>query len=138
MAISFNPYLRGTSGLINQLRLSVPFNGTMTLRVYAGAFPAAPIEATASLPGSWLASFSTLFATVEPASIQFTTGGTLTVNGSSTGTANWFSLTSSTNSQIFISDSVGLNGDNQILTLSTLNIVSGQSVQALTFNLRLV
>ncbi len=153
MALQFNPFLKSSNGLIlglyngaNGSSVGTLFNTSTTtfLRIYPStvAYPSSPIENHSLLPGGSILSYNNLVFTVSGSSI-IVTGGPLTANATAAGTLSWFSLSSSSasgdgSSMVIISDSVGPNGSDNILTLSNMTPGIGNSVSILSFTIKLV
>lgn len=133
MALQFNPFLKGASGILAGLRNnSAIFSSTSQyLRIYPSTvpFPSSPIESTASLPAGYILSYSSLVFNTSGSSMIISSGGTA-ASTTAAGTLLWFAVSHqySDASHIFISDSIGLSGGGQILTVSSLTPGSGVSV----------
>ena len=133
MALQFNPFLLGSTGIIAGLRngSAVFSNTTQYLRIYPSTvpFPSSPIESVAGLPAGYILTYTGLTFTTSGTSMIISSG-TTSANTTAAGTLSWFAVSHqySETSHTFISDSIGLSGSGQILTVTTLTPGSGASV----------
>jgi hypothetical protein len=158
MALEFNPFLRGTDGII--LGLFTNFSNTATtagsifsasssaaLRVFPNtvAFPSQPLEhAINAFPGGHMAQFTNLTFVRSGPSIILGAVTNTTTTVLSSGTVGWFSLSMPGTSEtllrevVLISDSIGASGSNSIVVLNSTTFNTNDTMTLNAFSLRLV
>lgn len=133
MALQFNPFLKGATGILVGLKnnSAVFDTTTQTFRVYPSTvpFPSSSIESFASLPAGYILSYSGLAFATSGSSMIISSGAT-SATTTAAGTLSWFAIGHqlSDTAHIFISDSIGLSGSGQILTVTSLTPGSGVAV----------
>lgn len=147
MALSFNPLLKGQVSNTKGIPYSILYNSfggsnpsPIRLRLYPDtvAMPTtAPLNGS-SLPAGYIAEFSSVTTSVSTSGLISSTGVNTTVNTTGAGTIAWASYYSfSSGAAVWITDSVVVNGENGIISVSpSLTVTSGQSVTiALSFKI---
>lgn len=134
MALQFNSFLGGVSGLPNSMAVSSMNSGYQRIRIYPNSvsFPANAPANIDDLPSGHILEYIgfTVNATSIPGTIVFTGATGTTANASAAGTLSWaaFMNNASGASQVFITDSVVLDGNNGIIAVDDLTPSNGQTV----------
>lgn len=125
---------------------SSPNNTRFNIALFTGAMPSTPPSSpsTSSVNAQrvWQPISTTSSSTDAPAIIRngdvISLGsGLLTNNASGTGTVTWAYVFNLASGDGFITDSVGLQGSNSIVQVSTLNAVNGQPLSLVSVSMRL-
>lgn len=122
MALQFNNYVK-----LNTIFTLMKLNGngaSNSLKIYPSsvAMPAFP-PAAASAPAGFLINFTNFTTARLTNQLKLTVAPALTA-AVATGVPSWFFYISS-QSSVMIGDSIGLTGTNPIITLTSMNLVSG-------------
>ena len=133
MALQFNSFMTGATGIPNGFR-GLSMAGTPQIRVYPStvAYPSTCPDSVASLPAGHIITYTgmTFSASATPGYIVISGATGTTANTTAAGTLSWFAFmnAASGSTQMFISDSIVLTGNNGVLVVNTLTPTNGQSV----------
>ena len=138
MALQFNPFLLGPSGILAGMNANFISGANCSIRVYPDtvSFPAARINNHGSLPGGHILTFTNLTFGISGNFIVIT-AGTTTQATTAAGTLGWFALLGSNADYLIISDSINTAGSGAMLSVSTLTPSNGQSV-SITYSFRFI
>lgn len=134
MALQFNPFLGAGSGIPTAIVNSSMSTGGRQILIYPNtvSFPANAPADVESLPAGNILTYSgfTVNATAIPGTIVFSGGTGTTANATAAGTLAWaaFINTNAGATQIFITDSVVLNGNNGVFAVDDLTPSNGQTI----------
>ncbi len=138
MALQFNSYLLGPSGILAAMNANYISGNNLTIRVFPDtvSFPAARVDTHAGLPGGHILSYASLSTGISGNFIVIT-AGTTTAAASAAGTLSWFALMGNNTNYLLISDSVNTGGNGALLSVSTLTPSNGLSV-SITYSFRFI
>ncbi len=134
MALQFNPFLAGTAGIPNTVAYSSMNGGNQRIRIYPNSvsFPANAPADVESLPSGYILEYGGFTVTDDPipGTIVFNGATGTTATASATGTLAWAAFINSTSgaTQIFITDSVVLTGNNGVFAVDDLTPTNGQTI----------
>ncbi len=134
MALQFNSYLVGTSGYPNTVVYGSMAAGAARIRIYPNSvsFPANAPADVESLPSGYILEYTgfTVSDDPVPGTIVFNGAPGTTANASAAGTLAWAAYMNAASgaTQIFITDSVVLSGNNGIFAVDDLTPSNGQTI----------
>jgi hypothetical protein len=138
MALTFNPYLKSnTTGILAALKSYLESSATLYIYPTTVALPA--VGATTLPPGYLLSITGSLTSFTTNGTDTITNNAVMTANPTGGGTFAWwaFGTIGSDLAKNLWSDSIGLNGSGNILTVSTMTPTLGQAVTAV-FTLKMI
>lgn len=131
MTLEFNNILKNNA-FMGSIQLSL---GTLNIKVYPSTIPFPSGPQAVAAPAGFILNFTGGTTTLSNNTIILS-GAPLNAVASASGTATWIHIAAA--GGFFVTDSLGVIGSANVATLTTLNIVNGNTYQFTSFNLGVI